>query len=174
MKLTEQLRQGLLDEDDTDQSCKGFFRESNTRIMKLLALVLYEKTNLPCEISDDGWTIHSNNYKTEEGCPKSNPEAHCEIIDSYQRNSQLCVERHSQTWIKLVVGRLTITVAEFNKDLLKDEHLGMNRKCVSEGKTKTYSMEKDRHKRQEKNAQDRGMKAHWSCASEDSQWLSTE
>ena len=54
MKLTEQLRQGLLDEDDTDQSCKGFFRESNTRMMKLLALVLYEKTNLPCEISDDG------------------------------------------------------------------------------------------------------------------------
>ena len=50
----------------------------------------------------------------------------------------------------MVVGRLTITVAEFNKDLLKDEHLGMNRKCVSEGKTKTYSMEKDRYKRHRK------------------------
>ena len=42
MKLTEQLRQGLLDENDTDQSCKGFFRESDTWTMKLLALFLYE------------------------------------------------------------------------------------------------------------------------------------
>ena len=80
MKLTEQLGQGLLDEDDTDQSCKGFFRESDTWTMKLLGLT--KRTSLPCEISDDCRTIHSNDYKTEEGRPKSNPEAHCEIIDT--------------------------------------------------------------------------------------------
>ena len=33
MKLTEQLRQGLLDEDDADQSCESFFRESDTWTM---------------------------------------------------------------------------------------------------------------------------------------------
>ena len=38
MKLTEQLRQGLLDEDDADQSCESFFRESKTWTMQLLAL----------------------------------------------------------------------------------------------------------------------------------------
>ena len=41
-------------------------------------------------------------------------------------------------------------MAEFDKDLLKDEHLGMNRKYASEGKTKRDSMERDRHTRPRK------------------------
>ena len=107
-------------------------------------LGLNQRTSLPCEISDNSRTIHSNDYKTEEGRPKSNPEAHCEIIDSLQRDSHVCVHRISQTWIKLAFFQLTITVAELHKDLLKDEHLGRNMKYANEEKTLSGFGEKKR------------------------------
>ena len=43
-ELTEQLRQGLLDEDDTNQCYKGFFCESNKWKMQFLDLGLCEPT----------------------------------------------------------------------------------------------------------------------------------
>ena len=79
----------------------------------------------------------------------------------------VCKESHKH---KSSIFQFTITVAELDKDLLEDEHLGRNMKNANEEKTLSGSGEKKRCSRPRKRIymRDTGIKTHGSCAAKDS------